>query len=519
MKNYVKLYCAIDKEHLTLEPETVNGVKSKAYIKVPKNYSILKEWEKLAPIYLQVPCGSYGEGGDRQIIVVDWDNPKHEDDPYKYIRRVGERDKNLGIENSCLGSLINTSNNHIQTYYMIKPVWRGVEYYMAAVHYLNGDGFGDPNFTGQNAKNPFTVNKNYKFIKNPAYNGSVLNVEEFCKNNDIKSKSSAPKPAKVRVKTMKAFGQKIEYSDDLKTEWSTKQIRSFWKKNIDMNITECAAVKIQKSRCYFFLCLGMFLYRNSREKYAEFSSAEELLGKAISLINEFGMYDLSGCRYGYMLRQIENAFKYAAAGYRSGNFKKSELSAEEFSIMTQGRVWLNKAFILRSLIDIRNGRVPVWTYGKAKGRAVSQKTLEKWQETYNETDLKNELVTVYCPVKAEKQMAYDGSAYQRVYTEQLESLPYCVIYEFNKKNLIETAPEQVGPVSVLSNNKKEVSYHQEDVVKGQTLREYRLRELRGNTEENTRIVVGKPPEGGGMSREEILEDWKNFLRAERSMAG
>ena len=58
-----------------------------------------------------------------------------------------------------------------------------------------------------------------------------------------------------------------------------------------------------------------------------------------------------------------------------------------------------------------------------------------------------------------------------------------------------------------------------DVVKGQTLREYRLRELRGNTEENTRIVVGKPPEGGGMSQEEILEDWKNFLRAERSMAG
>ena len=62
MKDYVKLYCAIDKEHLALEPEIVNGVKSKAYIKVPKNYSILNEWEKLGPTYLQVPCGSYGKG-------------------------------------------------------------------------------------------------------------------------------------------------------------------------------------------------------------------------------------------------------------------------------------------------------------------------------------------------------------------------------------------------------------------------------------------------------------------------
>ena len=512
MRNYVKLYCAIDKEHLALESEIVNGVKSKDYIKVPKNYSILKEWEKLGPTYLQVPCGSYGDGGDRQAIVIDWDNKKHED-PYNYIRRLNARLKTLGIENALFGSLVNLTNNHVQSFVMIKPVWKGDKFYLPAVYFLNGEGFGDPNFRGQNAKNPFTANKNYKFIKNPAYNGSILNVDDFCKNNGIESKPTVKKPAKVRVKTMKAFGQKIEYSDELKTNWSTERIRSFWKHHINLNISEQAARKIQKSRCYFFLCLGTFLYRNSRKNYAEFSSSEELLGRAIALINEFGMYDLSGCRYGYMLRQIENAFKYAAAGYRSGNFKKSELSAEEFSIMTQGRVWLNKAFILRSLIDLRNGRVPVWTYGKAKGSAVSQKTLEKWKATYNETDLKNELVTVYCPIKAEKQMAYHGSAYQHVYTEQLESLPYCVIYEFNKKNLIETAPEQVGleqvgPVSVLSNNKKEFLKKDENVVKGQTLREYRLMELRGN-------VVEKPPEGGGMSREEILEDWKNFLRAER----
>lgn len=511
MKNYVTLYCAIDKEHLSLKTEKVNGVKSKAYIKVPKNYSILQEWEKLGPTYLQVPCGSYGDDGDRQAIVIDWDNKKHED-PYNYIRKLHNRLKNLGIENACLGSLVNLSNNHVQSFVMIKPVWKGDKFYLPAVYFLNGEGFGDPNFKGQNAKNPFTTNKNYKFIKNPAYNGSVLSVDDFCKNNGIESKPTVKKPAKVRVKTMKAFGQKIEYSDELKTNWSTERIRSFWKHHINLNISEQAARKIQKSRCYFFLCLGTFLYRDSREKYADFSSAEELLGKAIALINEFGMYDISGCKYDYMLRQIKNAFKYAEAGYCSGNFKKSELSDEEFSSMTQGRIWLNKAFILRALIDDRNGKVPVWTYGKAIGKAVSQKTITKWKNEYDMETLKNELLVV-CEHKAQKQMEYDGSAYQEVYTRQIESLPYCVIYEFNKKNRVEVFENETAPAP--SNNIIKVSTKFNNIVKGETLKEYRARELSGRTSNGG---GGEERKEGEMTREEILNDWIRFLREENKQA-
>ena len=518
----MELYFAIDKEHLSLKTETVNGLKSRIYPKVEKSYSLLDVWEKNKQ-YLQVSCGCKGPYGDRQMLVIDFDNPNG-DDPYEYISELNYRFVDLGIEHAVLGSLINTKNGHVQSYVKIDRVWRNKpEYssYLSAVRFLNGDGFGDPNFKGQNAKNPFTVDPSFKFIKNSYYDGSSINVVDFCKEN-VLSVNSQEKHKAVTVKTKKVAGQKIEYADELKTEWTVDRIQEYWKSSINMHITAKAAGLMQKSRCYFFICLGTFFYRSSREEYAKFSSAEELLGKAIALINESGMYNLSGCRYEYMLRQVNNGFAYAEKGYKCGNYEHSglshELSDEEFSSMTQGRIWLNKAFILQALIDDRNGKVPVWTYGKAIGKAVSQKTITKWKTEYDIETLKNELLVV-CEHKAQKQMEYDGSVYQEVYTRQIESLPYCVIYEFNKKNRVEVFENETTrveslPVLSINNNKKD-SYQETNVVKGETLKEYRARELSGRVNSGG---GGEERKEGEMTREEILNDWIRFLREENKQA-
>ena len=500
------LYFAQDKTSLSQKS-------GKFYPKVSSDYSLLEEWKKY-PEYLQASCGTKGKNADRQVIVIDWDNDQN-DDPYEYCSLLNYHLADLGISGSYIGSLIHTTNAHVQSYIKIDRVWRNspeYAYYMPAVHFLNDNGFGDMGFTGQVAKNFYTNNPDFKFIKNPSYDGSSVNVVDFCKEHGLEPGSH------VKTKTVKYAGKKVVYADGLKTDWSVDRIQEFWHHAINMNITEKAAEFMQRSRCYFFLCVGTYKLRADREGFRKISSAEELLDEVIRLNNEAGMYDLSGCRYEYMLRQVNNGFAYAEKGYKCGNYEHSglshELSDEEFSSMTQGRIWLNKAFILRALIDDRNGKVPVWTYGKAAGKAVSQKTITKWKNEYDMETLKNELLVV-CEHKAQQQMEYDGSAYQEVYTRQIESLPYCVIYEFNKKNRVEVFENESAPAPAPYNIIIKVSSKINNVVKGETLREYRARELSGRVDNGG---GGGERKEGEMTREEILNDWIRFLREENKQA-